>query len=139
MIAMGGDDVAGVAADEEFTGVCLHQQIGNDAAVGTGHEQRAGLLAAGEAAEVVFVIGIDFRPEFLVAGYEFAHGVFLVGGSVRGNAVAWGQALDAGSGKREGRRKQKRDAAEAKVAHLKGEGTHSSQYIWPTLRNLFGA
>jgi len=48
---VGGHDVARVANDEQFTGVRLRDQVGADARVGTGDEQRVGMLTVGEPLE----------------------------------------------------------------------------------------
>jgi hypothetical protein len=73
VIAVSGDDVAGVTADEKLAGAGLHEHVGDDAAVGTSDEKAARLLAARETTKIFFMGGVYFLTELFIPGDEFTH------------------------------------------------------------------
>lgn len=62
-----GDDVAGVAADEEVSGAGLEDEIGDDAGVRAGDEEVLGGLAVGEQVELRLLAGEDVLVKAFVA------------------------------------------------------------------------
>ena len=86
-----GDDVAGVAGDEEVAGLGLEDEVGNDAGVRAGDEQPLGVLDFSEEVEMALLAGEDFVVEALMSFDETVHGVdewLLCGGQNQPIAVA---------------------------------------------------
>ncbi|MNF91789.1 hypothetical protein D3C84_744040 [compost metagenome] len=76
MRAVGRHDIAGVTDHEQFTGFLLGQQFRYDTAVGTGDEQRAGVLRGGQVFEQVGPLWEGFRLELQKTVDERFHGEF---------------------------------------------------------------
>lgn len=85
-LAGAGNDIAGVAANEEISGLSLEDEIGNDARVGTGDEEILGLLAFGEKMELIATRGKKTCQETLVSLNELLHERRLTSGADRWSA-----------------------------------------------------
>jgi hypothetical protein len=72
-IAGDGDDVTGVAGDEEVAGLGLEDEVGDDAGVRTGDEEVLGRLRLGEEVEVVALFGEDFFVKAPVSLNQIVH------------------------------------------------------------------
>ena len=71
--AADGDDVAGVAGDEEVAGPGLQDEVRDDAGVGAGDEEPLRSLHLGEEMELFALTGKYVGVEFAMTGDKFFH------------------------------------------------------------------
>jgi len=85
---MRGNDVAGIATEEEVAGLGLEDEAGNDAGVGAGDEEGLGCLTVSQQMEVILPARKDVTAEAGIAPEKALHGYKSTGDSTRQPAVS---------------------------------------------------